>query len=163
MSNYARYKKWWIEHQAKDFIPSLYYGNDPETAFRQHINDMSSYELMKTLEDWKEEEDTDLQDMTREQLLDQIMYLRKKLSHLEESTSLTKLLNDMVEKLKEQHNYPPMEQTPSFPRPHIPYNPLYPSVSNTEPQCSKCGMYLDKVMGYVCGDNRCPTFMKVTC
>ena len=55
MSNYARYKKWWIEYQAKDFIPSLYYGDDPETAFRQHVDGMSIYELMETLEDWDEE------------------------------------------------------------------------------------------------------------
>jgi hypothetical protein len=163
MSSYARYKKWWIEHEAPHNIPSLYYGDTPEIAFRQHVGEMNSYELMETLEDWKEEEDTDLQGMTREELLGQIMYLRKKLSLLEEPASLTKLLNDMVEKFQKQHNYPPMEQTPSFPRPHIPYNPLFPTVSQTKPQCSKCGMYLDKVMGYVCGDNHCPTFMKATC
>ena len=139
MSSYARYKKWWIEHQAKNFIPSLYYGDTPELAFKQHITDMSVYELMETLEAWEEEEVS------------------------VQEPSITKLLNDMVEKFKEQHNYPPMEQTPSFPRPHIPYNPLFPTVSQTKPQCSKCGMYLDKVMGYVCGDTHCPTFMKATC
>lgn len=32
-----------------------------------------------------------------------------------------------------------------------------------KPQCSKCGMALNNVMGYVCADNYCPTFMKVTC
>jgi hypothetical protein len=55
MSNYARYKQWWIEHEAPHVVPSLYYGDTPEIAFRQHIKDMSIYELMETLEDWKEE------------------------------------------------------------------------------------------------------------
>jgi hypothetical protein len=138
MSNYARYKQWWIEHEAPHVVPSLYYGDTPEIAFRQHIKDMSIYELMETLEDWKEEVPVPAE------------------------PSLQKLLNDMVEKFKEQHNYPPMEQTPSFPQPQIPYNPLMPTTWQ-KPKCSKCGMHLDKVMGYVCADNHCPTFMKVTC
>lgn len=161
MSSYSQYKKWWMKHQAPHEIPSLYYGDTPESAFKQHIKDMSLYELMETLEAWEEEE-VSVQDMTREQLLGQIMYLRKKLSLLEEP-SLTKLLNDAIEKFKEQHNYPPMEQTPSFPRPHIPYNPLFPTVSQTKPQCPKCGIHLSGVMGYVCNDAQCPTFMKATC
>ena len=32
-----------------------------------------------------------------------------------------------------------------------------------KPRCSKCGMQLDGVMGYVCSDVHCPTFPKVTC
>jgi hypothetical protein len=52
---YKKYKEWWIEYQAKDFIPSLYFGDDAEIAFRQHISDMSLYELMETLVDWDEE------------------------------------------------------------------------------------------------------------
>jgi hypothetical protein len=55
MKAYITYKKWWIEHQAKDFIPSLYYGEDPETAFRQHITDLGLYGLMETLADWIQE------------------------------------------------------------------------------------------------------------
>lgn len=85
MSNYARYKKWWMKHQAPHEIPSLYYGDTPESAFKQHIKDMSVYKLMETLEAWEEE--VPVQDMTREQLLGQIMYLRKKLSRLEEEVS----------------------------------------------------------------------------
>ena len=54
MKAYIAYKKWWIEHQAKDFIPSLYYGDDPEIAFRQHVKDMGLYQLMETLVDWEE-------------------------------------------------------------------------------------------------------------
>lgn len=52
-SKYTSYKKWWLEHRAPDFVPSLYYGDDPETAFRQHITDMSLYEFMETLEEWE--------------------------------------------------------------------------------------------------------------
>lgn len=121
MSNYARYKKWWIENQAKDFIPSLYYGDDPETAFRQHINDMSSYELMETLEDWSEKD-----------------------------TIPTPVPNKFP--------YPQPLPTP-FPRP-FQDGPVPNQYSRN---CSKCGMRLDQVMGYVCGDTHCPTFMKVTC
>ena len=139
MSSYARYKKWWIEHQAKDFIPSLYYGDTPEIAFREHIKNMSLFELMETLEDW-EEEPVPVQE-----------------------PNITELLNDMVEKFQKQHNYPPMEQTPSFSRPQIPYDPLIPTTWQTKPQCPKCGIHLSGVMGYVCNDAQCPTFMKVTC
>jgi hypothetical protein len=32
-----------------------------------------------------------------------------------------------------------------------------------KPKCSKCGMTLSDVMGYVCADTYCPTFPKVTC
>lgn len=135
MSSYARYKKWWIEHQAPHEIPSLYYGDTPEIAFRQHIKDMSLYQLMETLEEWEEE------------------------ALVPAEPSLQKLLNDMVEKFKEQHNYPPMEQTPSFPRPYI----KYPTQNDPKPKCQKCGISLSGVMGYVCRDNHCPTFMKVTC
>ena len=55
MTIYGRYKKWWMKHQAPYEIPSLYYGDTPESAFRQHIKDMGLYDLMETLEDWKEE------------------------------------------------------------------------------------------------------------
>jgi hypothetical protein len=54
MTNYGRYKQWWIKHEAPHNIPSLYYGDTPESAFRQHIGDMSLYKLMETLEDWSE-------------------------------------------------------------------------------------------------------------
>jgi hypothetical protein len=56
MTIYGRYKKWWIKHEAPHHIPSLYYGDTPEIAFRQHIKDMGLYDLMETLEYWKEED-----------------------------------------------------------------------------------------------------------
>jgi hypothetical protein len=55
----------------------------------------------------------------------------------------------------------PTVPTP-FPRPMPttpPTQPVWPGVRN----CSKCGINLDGVMGYVCGDTNCPTFLKVTC
>jgi hypothetical protein len=140
MSSYARYKQWWMKHQAPHEIPSLYYGDTPESAFKQHIKDMSLYKLMETLEAWEEEE-----------------------VPVQEERDIIDMWDNMVEKIKQQPWHSPMEQTPSFPRPHIPYNPLLPTTWQ-KPQCTKCGMYLDKVMGYVCGDAQCPTFMKeVTC
>jgi hypothetical protein len=67
--------------------------------------------------------------------------------------------NNMVEMVKRQPWHSPMEQTPSFPRPYI----KYPTLDNPKPQCPKCGIHLSGVMGYVCNDAQCPTFMKVTC
>jgi hypothetical protein len=56
MKAYKNYKEWWIKHQAPHNIPSLYYGDTPEIAFRQHISDMGLYKLMETLADWDDEE-----------------------------------------------------------------------------------------------------------
>jgi hypothetical protein len=137
MNSYARYKQWWIEHEAPHVVPSLYYGDTPEIAFREHIEKMGLYELMETLQDWEEEVPV-------------------------QESNIIDMWDNMVEKIKEQPWHSPMEQTPSFPRPHIPYNPLLPTTWQ-KPQCPKCGMYLDKVMGYVCVDSQCPTFMKATC
>lgn len=98
MNSYSQYKKWWMKHQAPHEIPSLYYGDTPESAFKQHIKDMSVYKLMETLEAWEEEE-----------------------VPVQDPVSVQELWNDMVEKFKKQHNYPPMEETPSRPYPHIKY------------------------------------------
>lgn len=56
MKAYKDYKAWWIEFQAPDHIPSLYWGNTPEKAFEQHIKNMNLYELMETLVDWSDDE-----------------------------------------------------------------------------------------------------------
>jgi hypothetical protein len=104
-----------------------------------------------------------IDDMTREQLLGQIIYLQKKLSRLDEDR-LNKIQNDInwiVQYLLKQDK---SVQPPPFIPPRPPYyNPLYPSTMSAKPQCHKCGMQLDQVMGYVCGDTHCPTFMKATC
>ena len=49
--------------------------------------------------------------------------------------------------------YPQPLPTP-FPRP-LPPAPLWPGIRS----CSKCGISLDGVMGYVCSDQLCPTFV----
>ena len=49
--------------------------------------------------------------------------------------------------------YPQPLPTP-FPRP-LPPAPLWPGIRS----CSKCGISLDGVMGYVCADQQCPTFV----
>lgn len=55
--------------------------------------------------------------------------------------------------------YPQPLPTP-FPRPMPttpPTQPVWPGVRS----CSKCGIRLDGVMGYVCSDQTCPTFRHV--
>ncbi len=135
MNSYTRYKEWWIEHQAPHEPPPLHYKDTPETQFEEHINKMSSFELMETLEAWEEKE-----------------------VPVQEEPSIIPHWNDMVEMVKRQP-YQPMEQTPSFPRPYL----KYPTEDDPKPKCQKCGIGLSGVMGYVCNDAQCPTFMKVTC
>ena len=45
---------------------------------------------------------------------------------------------------------------------HRPYVSVHPTYY-PKPKCGKCGMDLSNVMGYVCADTYCPTFMKATC
>ncbi len=139
MTPYARYKEWWIEHQAPHEPAPLHYKDTPETQFEEHINKMSLFELMETLEAWEEEE-----------------------VPVQEEPNIIDMWDNMVEMVKRQPWHSPMEQTPSFPRPQIPYTPLLPTTWQ-KPQCPKCGIHLSGVMGYVCNDAQCPTFMKVTC
>jgi hypothetical protein len=50
------------------------------------------------------------------------------------------------------------------PNPIPPYVP-YPrdSIPTPPTKCSKCGLELNRVMGYVCSDQHCPTFMRPWC
>lgn len=141
MSNYGQYKKWWIEHQSQHEYPSYENGDSPESAFRMHIYHMSLYELMETLENWGEE------------------------VPVQQEPSVTEMWNDMIDKVSNQP-YQPMEQTPSFPRPYIKYPTRayikYPTEDDPKPKCQKCGISLSGVMGYVCSDSKCPTFMRGT-
>jgi hypothetical protein len=43
-----------MEHQAPNLVPSLYWGQTAEEAFKQHITDTGLYKLMETLEAWNE-------------------------------------------------------------------------------------------------------------
>ena len=45
-----------------------------------------------------------------------------------------------------------------FPNPSV--TPVYVQPKRT---CSRCGISLEGVMGYVCSDSHCPTFIKPTC
>ena len=131
MKAYISYKKWWIKCEAPSKIPSSYWGDTPEQAFRQHVTDMGLYRLMEILAAWPEE--------VTEPTLPHIKYPTK----------------------DNPFPYPQPLPTP-FPRPMPttpPTQPVWPGVRN----CSKCGINLDGVMGYVCSDQACPTFMKVTC
>jgi hypothetical protein len=49
MKEYIAYKAWWIENEAYEKIPSLYWGDTPEQAFKQHIADMGLYALLEQL------------------------------------------------------------------------------------------------------------------
>lgn len=52
-----------------------------------------------------------------------------------------------------------MRPIPTYPSPLTPY----PQPHLAPPRrCSKCGMSIEGVMGYVCNDSYCPTFPKVT-
>lgn len=55
INNYVRYRNWWIKH--KELSPSdLKWGATLEGEFKNHINSMTLYELMETLEGWGEED-----------------------------------------------------------------------------------------------------------
>ena len=52
MNNYVRYRNWWRQHHYASF-----YQSEPfEVAFAEHINSMTLYELMETLEGFGEED-----------------------------------------------------------------------------------------------------------
>lgn len=48
-----------------------------------------------------------------------------------------------------------------YPYPVQPYWPTVPTQYIN--RCTKCGMHISNVMGYVCADPYCPTFKNVTC
>lgn len=77
-------------------------------------------------------------------------------------TSIQDKLNEILRRLEQIEKSildQPVVQYPSYPYPTTPFPPPYiPSNS-----CAKCGIALEGVMGYVCSDKNCPTFMKVTC
>ena len=58
--------------------------------------------------------------------------------------------------------HPDPTQRPGVRPPVVPQFPDPPGLSE-KPRCKKCGMQLESVMGYVCGDTHCPTFLKATC
>ncbi len=67
---------------------------------------------------------------------------------LEELTKQVQRLSDRVSRI--EGTFPQGPFGPSFP-----YQPVAPVVDYG--QCSKCGIKLDQVMGYVCSQVFCPT------
>jgi hypothetical protein len=55
MKAYEKYKSWWKEAQAPDLVPSAYWGEDADDAFKQHVKDLGLYDLMETLCRWEDE------------------------------------------------------------------------------------------------------------
>ena len=52
MNNYVRYRNWWRNNDySKCYQPEPF-----EVAFAEHINSMTLYELMETLEGWGKED-----------------------------------------------------------------------------------------------------------
>ena len=67
-----------------------------------------------------------------------------------------KAANDSKQKL------PPDYAPPKYPTGPVPWpNPGMPNTSAGR-QCHKCGLSFSSASGYVCMDNHCPTFLKVT-
>jgi hypothetical protein len=56
METYKLYKQWWIETQAPSLVPSLYWGETSEEAFKYHVKNLGVYGLMEKLLEWKENE-----------------------------------------------------------------------------------------------------------
>lgn len=52
INNYVRYRNWWRNN---DYYKS-YHPEPFDVAFAEHINSMTLYELMETLEGWGEED-----------------------------------------------------------------------------------------------------------
>lgn len=52
--------------------------------------------------------------------------------------------------------------TPSNPRPDDPFKRTHEATWPNIKSCSKCGMNLSGVMGYVCYDMQCPTQVRIT-
>jgi hypothetical protein len=55
MKAYLEYKEWWISNVYPSLNGSLYYGDDSESAFKQHLNDLGLYGLMEKLCEWSDE------------------------------------------------------------------------------------------------------------
>lgn len=83
------------------------------------------------------------------------------------------LLEEISRKLDEQarrRNYPyhnPLVGDPVSPDktpPVSPSRPYWPYPDSTfNRTCRKCGITVEGAMGYVCPDDKCPTFARVTC
>lgn len=60
MEAYRSYKAWWIKHQAPQHVPSLYWGNTEEEAFKRHVSDLGLYSVLEILDEWTETREKNL-------------------------------------------------------------------------------------------------------
>jgi hypothetical protein len=69
-------------------------------------------------------------------------------------------LDKILEKLDRIIDLLPKEKSPCVPT----YPPTYPgpNVLQQPLKCLECGIRLDQVMGYVCNNSQCPTYVRVT-
>ena len=81
---------------------------------------------------------------SNEELEEMIRHLQTRLVYLEGRVALLEA---------GRYPYPVQPSWPTTP----------PGTFYAKPKCSKCGMELSNVMGYVCADTYCPTFMNVAC
>ena len=137
MNEYVRYRNWWrkwVYDKAQDPGPF-------NACFEAHINAMSLYKLMETLEGFGEEDNDEYAPGSQPEKM------------MEEwGKELDKFRDPNPPYIK----YPtPSNPNPVFPPPFTP-NP-WPGVRS----CSRCGISLEGVMGYVCTDQACPTFRHV--
>ena len=55
MKAYEKYKRWWKRTQAPGLVPSAYWGENADDAFKQHVKDLGLYDLMEILSSWEAE------------------------------------------------------------------------------------------------------------
>jgi len=152
MNNYVRYRNWWRKW-------SYDKAHDPgpfDACFKAHINRMSLYEVMETLEGFGEEDNDEYAPGSQpEKLMEELVLPDFPPPYIKYPT--------------------PSNPTPIVPLPFIPPTPPYKYDPLTHPKpwpapftpnpwpgvlsCSRCGISLDGVMGYVCSDRQCPTFV----
>ena len=101
MSNYARYKEWWIRTQSQDYSPSLYTSSIVGNGFVRHINSMTPYEILEMLEDWKEVVDKEDEDKETLKELGRIEFVEETIAE-DGTANMTFEVDDAASKLIEE-------------------------------------------------------------
>lgn len=80
------------------------------------------------------------------------------LSDLKTQSLLEAILEELreIRKIVSEPPEPVFPDSPDVP-PYAPVSPANPPREWPSRQCSRCGIRLDSVMGYVCSDPTCPT------
>ena len=109
-----------------------------------------------TFEDWLNE--LEIYSTRRERLIEGMMNYRDDTEYV--IKWMRAAYNEGV-KAASQPKQSPAYAPPMYPGGPVPWpNPGMPNTSGT--QCHKCGLSFNSASGYVCMDNHCPTFLKVT-